>query len=196
MARALLVVDGYNVIRSCSRYRALIDEDAAGPVLHDVYVRSRKALLADVAAFALGAYDAAVVFDAFGNGESERPPMRTAGVDVVFSPTGVEADAVIERMVTAAREEGRPVTVITSDAVVQSTVFGDGVTRLSARMFDDEAQAINEHIAERHQAPQYPLRVRSTVEDRVPPDVRERLRQMTLPKRKGLPAGNAGRHEG
>ena len=91
--RRVLVVDGYNVIRESPAYRPLIDEDLADPVLHDVYIRAREALLADVAAFAQGAYEATVVFDGFGNPDPERPPLRTAGVDVVFSPSGVEADA-------------------------------------------------------------------------------------------------------
>lgn len=179
--RRVLVVDGYNVIRESPAYRALIDEDLTDPVLHDVYVRARQALLADVAAFAQGTFEATVVFDGFGNPDPERPPRRTAGVDVVFSPSGVEADTVIERMVAEAREEGREVTVITSDAGVQSTVFGEGVTRLSSRMFANEADAMNDHIAELRRSPVRQGPVRATVADRVSPDVRLALRAMTLP---------------
>lgn len=179
--RRVLVVDGYNVIRESPVYRALIDEDLTDPVLHDVYVRARQALLADVAAFAQGTFEATVVFDGFGNPDPERPPRRTAGVNVVFSPSGVEADTVIERMVAEAREEGREVTVITSDAGVQSTVFGEGVTRLSSRMFANEADAMNDHIAELRRSPVRQGPVRATVADRVPPDVRLALRAMTLP---------------
>ena len=179
--RRVLVVDGYNVIRESPADRPLIDEDLADPVLHDVYIRAREALLADVAAFAQGAYEATVVFDGFGNPDPERPPLRTAGVDVVFSPSGVEADAVIERMVAEAREAGREVTVITSDAGVQSTVFGEGVTRLSSRMFAHEADAMNDHIAELRRSPVRQGPVRATVAERVSPDVRLALRAMTLP---------------
>lgn len=179
--RRVLVVDGYNVIRESPVYRALIDEDLTDPVLHDVYVRARQALLADVAAFAQGTFEATVVFDGFGNPDPERPPRRTAGVNVVFSPSGVEADTVIERMVAEAREEGREVTVITSDAGVQSTVFGEGVTRLSSRMFANEADAMNDHIAELRRSPVRQGPVRATVADRVSPDVRLALRAMTLP---------------
>lgn len=179
--RRVLVVDGYNVIRESPAYRALIDEELTDPVLHDVYVRARQALLADVAAFAQGTFEATVVFDGFGNPDPERPPRRTAGVNVVFSPSGVEADTVIERMVAEAREEGREVTVITSDAGVQSTVFGEGVTRLSSRMFANEADAMNDHIAELRRSPVRQGPVRATVADRVSPDVRLALRAMTLP---------------
>lgn len=184
MQRRVLVVDGYNVIRESRAYRKLIDEDLTDPLLHDVYVRAREALLADVAAFAQGSYVATVVFDGFGNPDPERPPMRTAGVNVVFSPSGVEADAVIERMVAEERAAGSAVTVITSDAGVQSTVFGENVTRLSSRMFDNETVAMNEHIAEMRIAPHTGGPIRATVADRVPPDVRARLKQMTLPRKR------------
>lgn len=184
MQRRVLVVDGYNVIRESRAYRKLIDEDLTDPLLHDVYVRAREALLADVAAFAQGSYEATVVFDGFGNPDPERPPMRTAGVNVVFSPSGVEADAVIERMVAEERAAGSAVTVITSDAGVQSTVFGENVTRLSSRMFDNETVAMNEHIAEMRIAPHTGGPIRATVADRVPPDVRARLKQMTLPRKR------------
>lgn len=184
MQRRVLVVDGYNVIRESHAYRKLIDEDLTDPLLHDVYVRAREALLADVAAFAQGSYEATVVFDGFGNPDPERPPMRTAGVNIVFSPSGVEADAVIERMVAEERAAGSAVTVITSDAGVQSTVFGENVTRLSSRMFDNETVAMNEHIAEMRIAPHTGGPVRATVADRVPPDVRARLKQMTLPRKR------------
>lgn len=183
MRRRTLVVDGYNVIRTCPRYRRLVDEDLADALLHDVYVRARTALLADVAAFAQGSYEATVVFDGFGNPDPERTPQRCAGVSVVFSPSGVEADAVIERLVAQQRESGCEVTVITSDAGVQSTVFGPGVTRLSARMFDNETESMNAHIAQNAVVPRTGGPVHATVADRVPPDVRARLKQMTLPRK-------------
>ena len=109
--------------------------------------------------------------------------MRTAGVDVVFSPSGVEADAVIERLVAQQREAGREVTVITSDAGVQSTVFCEGVTRLSSRMFDIEAEAMNETIAEMRIAPNTGGPVHATVADRIPADTRAVLRAMSLPRK-------------
>ena len=192
--RRVLVVDGYNAIRESPRYRALIDEDLAGPILHDVYVRARAALLADVGAFAQGSYDAAtVVFDGFGNPDPERAPQRTAGVQVLFSPAGVEADAVIERLVTLAREAGSEVTVVTSDAGVQSTVFGDGVTRLSSRMFHNEAVSMNERVAELRIAPHTGGPVHATVADRLPLDVRARMKAMAMARPgTGARAGSGG----
>lgn len=179
----ILVVDGYNVIRESPRYRALVDEDLSDPVLHDVYVRARQALVADVAAFAQGCFRAVVVFDGFGNPDPERPPRKAAGVDIVFSPPGVEADVVIERLVARHRESGRPVTVVSSDAAVQSTVFGNGVDRLSSRMFENEAVAIRDRVDEMRIAPATGGRIRTTVADRLPGDVRVKLKEMALPRK-------------
>ncbi len=179
----VLVVDGYNVIRESPRYRGLVDEDLSDPVLHDVYVRARQALVADVAAFAQGNFHAVIVFDGFGNPDPERPPRRAAGVDIVFSPSGVEADAVIERLVTQHREAGHPVTVVSSDAAVQSTVFGNGVDRLSSRMFENETVSMREHVDEMRVAPATGGRIRTTVADRLPVDVRVKLKEMALPRK-------------
>lgn len=185
MRRRVLVVDGYNVIRAEGRYRDVIDDDLVDPVLHDVYMRARTALIADVAAYAQGSFDrATVVFDGFGNPDPERPPRRTAGVEVVFSPSGVEADAVIEQLARAARLQGSEVTVISSDACVQSTVFAEGVTRLSSRMFGNEARSINEHVQSMRFVPNTGAPARATVADRLPQDTRLRLKEMAMPKKR------------
>ncbi len=183
MRKSLLLVDGYNVIRAQGPYRHLVDDDLCDPVLHDVYVRARAALVADVAAYAQGSYTrTTVVFDGFGNPDPERPARRSAGIDIVFSPSGVEADAVIERLAREHRTAGWEVTVITSDAGVQSTVFADGVTRLSSRMFTNEAQAMNDHIDQLRYVPNTGAPARLTVRDRLPEDVRQRLMQMAMAK--------------
>ncbi len=168
----MLVVDGYNVIRSVSKYRVLIDEEILDPLLHDVYIRARAALVADVAAYAKGRYDATVVFDGFGNPDPNREVRHTAGIDVVFSEPDEEADAVVERLVTEGRAKGRAVTVVTSDRLIQSTVFGDGVRRVSSREFAGETQQMNKRIDEQRDNPKYK---KATVADRVPGDVRHAL---------------------
>lgn len=193
MRKSLLIVDGYNVIRSPGPYRDLIDDDLRDPVLHDVYVRARVALVADVAAFAQGSYTRTVaVFDGFGNPDPERPARRSAGIDIVFSPSGVEADAVIERLARAYRLQGWEVTVITSDAGVQSTVFADGVTRLSSRMFTNEAQSMNDHIDSMRYVPNTGAPARTTVQDRLPADVRRKMLEMAMPKKRKGPDHGRG----
>lgn len=170
-----LVVDGYNAIRTCRRYSVLVDEEILDPTLHDVYIRAREALIADVAAYAKGRYDATIVFDAFGNEDPERPELTVAGVRVIFSAPGEEADTVIERLVSEGRRAGRRMTVVTSDHLIQSTVYGEGVTRVSSRMFEGETQTMRRHIEEMRELPK---NRKATVADRVPRDVRQQLWEM------------------
>lgn len=165
-----MIVDGYNVIRSDARYSSLIDE---GPGITDVYVRAREALISDVAAAALKTYDATIVFDGGNNPFSDGKDYHVAGIRVLFSPHRTEADELIEKLATEAREQEREVLVVTSDAATQWTVVGDGVTRLSSRMFVDEISTIEEHIEEDAQVYQ-----KQTIQDRLDGDVLEKLKKM------------------
>lgn len=123
----VLLVDGYNVIRLTPPYRDLADDDEMDA--------ARAALIADVAAFAQGEYEATVVFDGGGNPMSTGEPHEMLGVTVVFSPYGVEADAIIEARARRARGLGRAVLVVTSDAQTQWAVMGGTVTRRSSDEF-------------------------------------------------------------
>jgi hypothetical protein len=58
MTHRVLIVDGYNVIRSTPPYREIASQDLES---------ARVALISDVAAYAAGEWDATVVFD--GGGE-------------------------------------------------------------------------------------------------------------------------------
>ena len=107
------------------------------PYSTDLYDRAREALINDVAAFAGRQYEAVVVFDAAGNASPERPNLPGRRANRIL-PTGVTADTVIQDLCTKAREEGRACSVVTSDAMIQATVMGHGVTRISARMLVEE----------------------------------------------------------
>ena len=69
--KKLLIVDGYNVLRSGSRYRNAPDEDYTD----DTFNAAREMLINDVVNYAGGDYKAVIVFDgaknAFSNGEAE-----------------------------------------------------------------------------------------------------------------------------
>ncbi len=141
--KELLVVDGYNVIHATPKYEKLMFDRGDHPYSSDVYERARTALIGDVAAFAGRQYDAVVVFDAAGNVSPDRPNLPQGGVRVVFSPTGVTADTVIQDLCTEAREQGRACSVVTSDAMIQATVMGKGVARISSRMLVDEIEEMS-----------------------------------------------------
>lgn len=160
----LLVVDGYNVIFGTPRYKSLMDEPSERDLDHDPFERARELLVADVAAFAQGRYEPVIVFDAAGNVNPEHPELRRAGVRMIFSPTGVTADTVIERLVGERRRQMREVTVVTSDNTIRATVGGIPVTRISSAMLAHEIDVLDSErevdIAERRHG-------KLTVEDRL-----------------------------
>lgn len=138
----LLIVDGYNVLRSGSRYRALRENP---DYTDDVLNKSRETLLKDVIAFAGRDFkDAVIVYDGGGNDFSDGKAEVLGGVRIVFSPAGSSADKVIEKLAHDARERCVETLVVTSDATIQDTVFGGGVDRMSADGFSREAELLDE----------------------------------------------------
>lgn len=138
----LLIVDGYNVLRSGSRYRHM---RAMADYTDEVYNKCREALINDVIAHMGRDYcEAYLVFDGRDNEFSTGVPERIGGVQVVFSPAGLSADTVIEKLAFDARSRGVEVMVVTSDATIQDTVFGLGVDRMSADGFSREAELLDQ----------------------------------------------------
>ena len=138
--KKLLIVDGYNVLRSGSRYR-----DITGPdYTDDSFNTAREALVNDVIGYAGRDWRAIIVFDGgrneFSTGEAE----SVGGVRIMFSPSGQSADKVIEKLAHDARERQVETLVVTSDATVQDTVFGGGVDRMSADGFSHEVSMLYE----------------------------------------------------
>lgn len=169
--RELLIVDGYNVIHKSSRYTDLMDDANAGDPLE----RSREQLIADVAAYAQGRYDATIVFDAAGNVSPDRPNLPKAGIHIVFSQAGESADTVIERLVTSARRTSQDVTVVTSDNTIRATVGGVPVTCVSSDVLvTDVYQLASEMETERTEHAHQHL----TLEDRLDSATRARLDKM------------------
>lgn len=159
-----LIVDGYNVIFGHPPLAAIAQDDID---------RARVLLVEQVAAFAHTSYDATVVFDGGGNPVSEGTPHNVAGVTVIFSRHGEEADAAVERLAVHYAEKGERVTVVTSDQATQQVVSGAGVLRMSSAEFgrtldqrDEEDGADDVRSAGR---------MRSTVGDRLGVEVAERL---------------------
>ena len=167
----VLLVDGYNLLRSSGRYDHIEVDDFGDDPLN----RAREALIADVAAFAQKRYEATIVFDGGGNVMSEGRPTSTAGITVVFSPAGTEADQVIESLAFKAREAGREVVVISSDRIVQNTTFGGGVTRMSAVGFTHEIDEVDEGYREREREQGS---TKMTVEARLDQNTRDKLRRL------------------
>ncbi len=132
------------------------------------------ALINDVAAFAQGRYEAVIVFDGAGNISSERPNLPARGVRIEFSPTGVSADTVVQKLCIEAREEGRACSVVSSDGTIQAVVMGKGVTRISSRMLVDEIKQIDNDVHEAEEAPQ----IKMTLGSRLSPDALAKLKAL------------------
>ena len=130
----LLIVDGYNVLRSGSRYRKITGPDYTD----DAFNTARERLINDVVNYAGRDWRAIIVFDGgrneFSTGEAE----SVGGVRIMFSPAGQSADKVIEKLAHDARERQVETLVVTSDATIQDTVLGFGVDRMSANGFSLE----------------------------------------------------------
>ena len=142
--KRILIVDGFNVLRSGSRYAQI-----AAPTPdwdHDAFNRAREALINDVACYAGREWKATVVFDGGGNVESTGDTVKVGGVSVVFSPAGMAADSIIEKLAHEGRLAGYEVLVVSSDATIQDTVFGLGVDRMSAEGFSREMARYYEDV--------------------------------------------------
>jgi uncharacterized protein len=134
--KRVLIVDGFNVLRSGSRYKRISAPTA--DYEDDALNRAREMLINDVAYFAGKEYAAVVVFDGGGNQYSTGEMETVGGVRVVFSPAGSSADKIIEKYAYEARQRKIETLVVTSDATIQDTVFGLGVDRMSAEGFSHE----------------------------------------------------------
>ncbi|MDZ4654323.1 MAG: NYN domain-containing protein [Coriobacteriia bacterium] len=156
------IVDGYNVIHHDPRYRLLVTEDLD---------TARTRLVEDVASLAAGESRAVIVFDGGGNPFSDGTPHHVAGVTVIFSPCGETADSVVEALAGRSRERGERVTVVTSDAATQWTVFAGEVSRMSSAEFSRKLIETGRDW-EAH-APTGSVRGR--LEDRIAEGVRETL---------------------
>jgi predicted RNA-binding protein with PIN domain len=150
LSMRVLIVDGYNVIRSAPSYHELSPDDFGGG---PGWNAARSKLIADVATVAQGLYDATVVFDGGGNPESQGAVTHEAGIAVIYSAAGTDADQEIERLAHEAQEKGREVVVVTSDAATQWTVYKQGVTRMSSAAFFGEVSAANASWRESNPSP-------------------------------------------
>lgn len=169
--KRMLIVDGYNVLRSGYRYRDIEAEDYDD----DAFNTAREMLLKDVISFAGKTYKACIVYDGGGNVHSTGAPQTIGGVDVVFSPAGSTADKVIERLAHEAAEKGIEVMVVTSDATIQDTVFGGGVDRMSANGFSHEMEML---VQEVHLDESPAVAEKRTVAERLDPETVRKLKAL------------------
>lgn len=169
--KKLLIVDGYNVLRSGSRYRNI-----AGPdYTDDAFNRAREALINDVVNYAGRDWRAIIVFDGARNQFSTGETQTVGGVRIMFSPAGSSADKVIEKLAHDARERLVETLVVTSDATIQDTVFGGGVDRMSANGFSHEVGMYYED-ARLDETPK--VAKKNTIASRISPETLAKLKAL------------------
>ena len=101
--RRLLIVDGYNVLRSGSRYARIELPDYTD----DTFNQDRDRLINYVVDFAGRERAAVIVFDAAGNACAATEAETTVGgVRVMFTRRGQSADRLIEKLAYDAKERG------------------------------------------------------------------------------------------
>lgn len=169
--KRLLIVDGYNVLRSGSRYRDIEPPDYTD----DYFNVAREKLVNDVISYVGRNTNAIIVYDAGQRVGQPSDVTKVGGVQIVFSPVGRSADFIIEKLSHDARERYVETIVVTSDATIQDTVFGGVVTRMSAEGFCRELAAMEDNRRE-DKSPE--ISHKNTVEGRIPFDVAEKLRHL------------------
>ena len=166
--KKLLIVDGYNVLRSGSRYRPIDDPDYTD----DAFNKARETLINDVVNYAGRDWRAIIVFDGAQNAFSEGAVETVGGVQIMFSPAGQSADKVIEKL---AHERMIETLVVTSDATIQDTVFGGGVDRMSADGFSHE---VGEYYLSARLDETPKVAEKRTVADRISPEALAKLKAL------------------
>jgi predicted RNA-binding protein with PIN domain len=120
-----LIVDGYNLL-----YLSDIDREDIS------YARER--LIDDLAAYQAYADKKVIaVFDGYRRQDNEGSSYKTGGLEVVYTRTGQTADAYIEKLVHDLKQS-YSITVATSDALIQNSIFAQGAMRISSRILRQE----------------------------------------------------------
>ena len=142
--KKILIVDGYNVLRTQERYSHISQPDwTDNPFNH-----ARDCLINDIMKFMDSQTRGIVVFDGARNAFSEGLPKHLGPLEIIFSKRGVDADQVVIDRASSYKNNGYAVTVVTSDAEVQNSVMGRGVVRMSARDFVREIREIDSQVEE------------------------------------------------
>ena len=170
-----MLVDGYNVLRSGSRYRDMRNPGPNPDYDTDSFNRAREALIDDVVMYAGRDFEAIIVFDGADNEYSDGSFEKIAGVRIMFSRAGDSADKVIEKLAWDARARGIETMVVSSDAAIQNTVFGGGVDRMSADGFSHE---MGEYYEDARLDDTPKVARKNTVAERIPADTLARLKAL------------------
>jgi len=169
--RPLLLVDGYNIIGAWPR---AVHE---GWSIEEARERLQRAL-EDYAGYA--GVEVMLVFDGHLSDRRQRSRDRTGAVTCVFTKRGETADHYIEATANN-NPRHRPLQVATSDGVQQTVVLGRGAERVSARELLRDLAEVRARGNRTHAAAPAASN-RNPIEERLPPEQREKLERMRRQK--------------
>ena len=139
--KSFLLVDGYNIIHAFKELSELaqVNLDSARGRLLDILCNYQ----------AMKGCELIAVFDAYRVPGHDEEFIDFHNIHVVFTKTSETADHYIEKF---AHENGKKynVTVATSDGVEQVIIRGQGCLLISAREFEKEIAAMEEHLRENY----------------------------------------------
>lgn len=162
-------IDGYNVVHFCSRLKALAGSN---------FEAARDTLIERVARFCGDTGKRAkVVFDGRGLRQDWSCPFDGVhGLQVVFSPAGQTADALIERMVYEASRRGDLV-IVSGDRGLRELCRGMGAFTLQPDNFlatiEEALSQSRSNLSAFHQSPQ-----RARLEDHLDPETLQRMEDL------------------
>ncbi|NLT34503.1 MAG: hypothetical protein GXX83_01190 [Gaiellales bacterium] len=166
------LIDGYNLLHALVK----AENRGAGPGMD--LERERERLVDRLASFMGGTNDRAIaVFDS-RQARLERAQTVSPNVEVYYGSLRRSADTIIERAAYRLRRD-ETIVVVTSDYVLQQTVFSPGVgnhpvVRQSSAQFIAELRTDATNVTRRSVGPA----VERRVEDALAPGVAEHLRQL------------------
>jgi predicted RNA-binding protein with PIN domain len=132
-----LLVDGYNVIFSWDKLRELSVNNIEG---------ARNALINILSNYqGYKKCEVIIVFDAYKIKGNNREVEKVNNVNIVYTKEAETADMYIEKVSHELAKNNR-VRVVTSDALEQLIILGNGALRVSSREFLYEVQQVEEDI--------------------------------------------------
>ena len=123
---ARLIIDGYSLLHRDPELKPLLHKNLALARL--LLIRKIERVADDLA------QHTTVVFD--GKGDPKHADITSTSLDIVFAPSNLTADTVIERLVYADPAPER-ILVVTSDRMERQTVAGAGADSMSCGDFLD-----------------------------------------------------------
>lgn len=141
MTSEYLLVDGYNIIFAWEKLKKLADDNLS---------EARDKLLEIMSNYqGFKKIKVIIVFDAHKVKGSVRKVYNHHNIEVVYTKEAETADHFIERVAHLIGREYK-VRVATSDALEQTIILSKGATRISAKEFEREVQAMEEKIRRKY----------------------------------------------